>query len=564
MKIWLLILSAVFVFALGYRFFAKLLLTGIFVPDSQSLSQYSPDYGEKSPHRTSTIVSFAHFVSILMGACVVPAVSMAVLWGWVPAYLWIISGTITVGSAYLMGSLWLSHQPGAPGLLDSSRLLVSPLAASVFRALRNLVLLILMAVLLWMSTWILARYPAISWAIIGQLLLALWLQGHWRKKGQQLNWAVHAPILGILILLLVLGHAAPLQFSGALSVSLAGTAYFRIDGTAFWGLFVLLTSLALSRAPFNGAIQSRGWLSAVFAAAFMLVLLTGLVISPPTIHAPEFNVSEALPGRFPWLFVVLSSGAFAGIYALFAHPVAVANIRHTTDLQRWGFGAAIAVGVLALLTWIILITNQADTESWKIWMDQGKPWLPLNLLLGQIIHHGAILMAATGLDEASCRSLIALALAGLTLSTLDTVMLLLVRETQSVSAPLLGRWLTINCWKIWLATAVLILLAAAIFTSGPLSLNWLLFGPASYYIAACVFSLMCLQIGQRMRLWPMMIILAVICWIMGTWVMIGQILSWWTFSPLLLIVAAALFLLASAFVGLAAWKIVGHLQPDKA
>lgn len=561
MKLGLLLLTAAFIFALGYRFFAKLLLIGLYTPDSDHISQYSPANSGNGPAHS---ISFAHFVVTLMGAGVIPGAGLAIIWGWVPAYLWIVSGTATLGGIYLMGSLWLSQQQGLPGLLDNSRQLLNPAASQILRILRGLVLLGLAAVLLWIAAWLLGHYPTISWAVIGQLLLALWLQSYWRKKGEQAPWLASIIVLGMLLTLLALGHWAPLTLSGSMDIAIADKKQLGLTAMTSWGLAILITSLALSQNTYNGAIRTRGWLSAMLTSLFLVILVAGLIISPPTINAPEFHTGENLPDRLPWLFVVLSSGAFAGIFALFAQPLATAQLTRFDDLRRWGFGAAIAVAILALVTWVIFITNQPDTETWKAWVNQGQPWLPLNRILGQFIHHGATLMAATGLSETASRSLIALVLTGLSLATLDTVMLMIIRETRTLATTPLARWFSVSTWKLWLVAALLILLALGVFIAGPPSLNWLLFGPASYYLAACVFSLICLQIGQRMQIWPAMAAVALLCWILGTWVMILQAPVWWTFSPLMLAPAALIFLLSTLFILAAAGKIIDHLKSNRA
>jgi carbon starvation protein len=561
MKLGLLLLTAVFIFALGYRFFAKLLLIGLYTPDSDHISQYSPANSENGPSHS---ISFAHFVITLMGAGVIPGAGLAIIWGWVPAYLWIVSGTATIGGIYLMGSLWLSQQQGLPGLLDNSRQLLNPAASQILRILRALVLLGLAAVLLWICAWLLGHYPTISWAVIGQLLIALWLQSYWRKKGEQRPWLTSGLALIGLLALLAVGHGAPLTLSGNLGISIGDKPLMDLTAMTSWGIVILISSLALSQSAYNGAIRTRGWLSAMLTSVFLVILIAGLIISPPAINAPEFHTGETLPSRLPWLFVVLSSGAFAGIFALFAQPLAAAQLTRFDDLRRWGFGAAIAVASLALVTWVIFITNQPDTETWKAWVNQGQPWLPLNRILGQFIHHGATLIAATGLSEAGSRSLIALVLTGLSLATLDTVILMISRETRALASASLARWFSVNTWKLWLITTLPIMLALITFIAGPLSLNWLLFGPASYYLAACVFSLICLQIGQRMRIWPAMAAISLICWILATWTLVLQTPVWWTFSPWMLVPAALLFLFSSLFILIAAGRIVDHLKSNKA
>ncbi|MDH5632061.1 MAG: hypothetical protein OEZ10_03620 [Gammaproteobacteria bacterium] len=563
MKLWLLLLTALFVFILGYRFFAKLLLITLFAPVNMTDQQEAAEPGIRHA-RLSPLISFGHFTVTLMGIGVVPGIGVAMIWGWVPAYLWLVAGTTTFGAIYLMGALWLSQRPGSPGLIDSSRLLLGDHAAAIMRALRYIILAGLCAWLLWLGAWLLTRHPSISWVAIGQFLAAFWLRHHWTRRGELYGRSGLITHIAVMILgaiaLLAIGQVAGISFGGTIEFKLGGHPRGSLGAMTLWGALLLAASLTLGQQRYHCMIRGRSWLAGVLIATVMLILTLGLAIKAPVMNAPEFYSNATTPGRYPWLFLVLSGGAFAGFYALFAQPLAALQLRHIDDQRRWGFGAVSLIAIIALLFWAVLTTAQTNLETWHAWVDQGQPWIPLESLMTQVISQGGYLISGLGISQSAGGSLIALAMLFMTIAGLDTCILMTTKETQALATPRLGRWISLNYGKVALLAGSLVMLALLLFLSAPASLAWLLFGIAGMMLAGCVFGLISLQIGQKSRIWPAMAMAALAAWLTGFWGLMESIAVWWTLAPAMLLPAIIITLLSASFIGLVLHRIIQHLQ----
>ncbi len=122
-----LLMIAVVVFAFGYRFYSKLLGLGVF--------RLGKDYSTPSPDRPAEaepgafgrhLIFGQHVASLAAGVAVTGCIT-SLIWGWVPAFLWAVVGTVVAAGTYGLGALWLSlRYPGRNPAEIAARLLGSP------------------------------------------------------------------------------------------------------------------------------------------------------------------------------------------------------------------------------------------------------------------------------------------------------------------------------------------------------------------------------------------------------------------------------------------------------
>ena len=92
--------GALVLFVLAYRFYGRFLATQIFRldPGRATPSHTRQDNVDFCPTRPSVLFGH-HFASICgLGPIVGPAI--AAIWGWLPAFLWIVIGAILVGAMH--------------------------------------------------------------------------------------------------------------------------------------------------------------------------------------------------------------------------------------------------------------------------------------------------------------------------------------------------------------------------------------------------------------------------------------------------------------------------------
>ena len=73
-----------------------------------------------------------HFSSVAGAAPIVGPCAVAIIWGWVPALLWVVLGTIFMGAAHDLGALVLSMRHGGKSIGGLAEDVIGPRAKTLF------------------------------------------------------------------------------------------------------------------------------------------------------------------------------------------------------------------------------------------------------------------------------------------------------------------------------------------------------------------------------------------------------------------------------------------------
>ncbi|MGE0711727.1 MAG: carbon starvation protein A [Planctomycetota bacterium] len=130
-SVWLAVFGLV-AFALGYRFYSRLIAERVFgLDDSRQTPAHTKadgvDYVPSNKH-----VLFGHHFTSVAGAAPILGPAMAVIWGWLPALLWIVFGTIFIGAVHDFGCLFVSTRNGGTTIADLTGKIVGPRARVLF------------------------------------------------------------------------------------------------------------------------------------------------------------------------------------------------------------------------------------------------------------------------------------------------------------------------------------------------------------------------------------------------------------------------------------------------
>ncbi len=301
------------------------------------------------------IVFGHHFTSIAgTGPIVGPAI--AVVWGWVPALVWVLVGSIVMGAVHDFGSLIVSMRNRGRTIAD--------LAGTVVNARVRLLFLLVVVVGLWIVLAVFGLVIATVFKLYPSSVIPVWTQipiavglGLWVRRGGNL-------ILGTLIAVgLMYGTiawsasipwATPDNAEGVAMLPAALTAV--ISPVAFWPLLLLVYIFVASVLPVQTLLQPRDFINAWQLLIAMGLLGVGLAASRPEIVADAVNFTPApaaegakVPGFLPFLFVTIACGAISGFHCLVASGCASRQLRSEADAQYVGYGAMLTEGFLAVL-----------------------------------------------------------------------------------------------------------------------------------------------------------------------------------------------------------------------
>lgn len=544
----LLIVTAV-AFGFGYRFYSKLLALGVF--------RLGKDYSTPAPQRpaagghgaSNRHLIFGHHLASLAAAAAVTGSLISLIWGWIPAFLWLVVGTVTAAGTYGLGALWLSLRfPGLNPAEIAARLLGSP-AHGLFTLLAFLLVLIMNAACAGFAAHLLSAFPSAVLPFGIVTVLALFLGGFLR--GRDDFEIIPASLIALTLSLMavwLLGEF-PLSFTGALNFEMAESRV-AFDATTVWVILLFVYGYHATRLPMWKLIRPRGYLTALLLGVALFILYTAVIIDQPKLVAPEFHGGPGIPDTLPWLFITLTSGAVSGFHLLIANGVTARQINSETDARYIGYGGALALGLVALSAVIIGATGFAGTPEWIQHYASWEQLKDLRTVFELYINGFAQLAAGLGLDRAFARTLAAVVILGLLAATLEAGL----RIQKHLLTGLAERYPSFipGKEKILIGIAAGLSAALALYSGhgrGAL-LWWPLFGVADQILAVLGFALLGLALWRMGR--PVTVVFLPLIFMLAAanWALAVLMMQWWAADDWLLFALGVILIVTELAVTL--------------
>ena len=161
-------------FYLGYRFYSRFIAEKIYQldPSRQTPAHTMRDDIDYIP--TNRFVLWGHHFTTVAGAAPIVGPGIAVIWGWVPAFLWVVLGTILFSGVHDFGSIWASIRNKARSMGSLTGDVVSQRARTLFMIVIFLLLLMVNAVFAVVISSALTATPSSvipSWSAIAVALV---------------------------------------------------------------------------------------------------------------------------------------------------------------------------------------------------------------------------------------------------------------------------------------------------------------------------------------------------------------------------------------------------------
>ena len=308
---------------------------------------------------TNKYVLWGHHFTSVAGAAPIVGPAIAVYWGWVPAILWVILGSVFFAGVHDMGALWASsrHKGKSIGALSGD--VIGPRTRSLYMVVVFMLLLMVNSVFgviiansfVGSPGSVIPAWSAIAVAlIIGQLL---------HRKILPLGILT---AIGVVLLYasIVLGSQVPLTLPEGLVPGL-GTP-------AVWIIILFVYAFIASTLPVWALLQPRDFINGMQLAVGLLLLYGAVLIAGPDMTAPAFNteLGENPPSIIPLLFVTIACGAVSGFHGIVASGTSSKQLNKETDARFVGYLSALGEGALALITLIAVsgVALAASPEAW--------------------------------------------------------------------------------------------------------------------------------------------------------------------------------------------------------
>ncbi|HCB18183.1 MAG TPA: carbon starvation protein A [Alteromonas sp.] len=306
---------------------------------------------------TNKVVLWGHHFTSVAGAAPIVGPAIAVYWGWVPAVLWVVFGTMFFAGVHDMGALWASsrHKGKSMGALAED--VIGKRTRSLFMVVVFLVLLMVNAVFgvviaksfVSQPDAVFPAWMAIAVAlVIGQLL----------KRNFSL---IPMCLVGIFVLYasVFAGSYIPIELPDTL---------FGLSANANWIIILFVYAAIASLLPVWMLLQPRDFINGMQLLVGLFLLYGAVFVSLPDITAPAFNTQTAVdtPSIIPLLFVTIACGAVSGFHGIVSSGTSSKQLDKETDARFVGYLGAVGEGCLALVT-IVAVSGVALAASPEEW-----------------------------------------------------------------------------------------------------------------------------------------------------------------------------------------------------
>ena len=291
---------------------------------------------------------FAHQFSSIAGAGPVTGPVMAMMFGWLPAFLWVIVGGVFFGAVQDFGALYASVKTEGKSMGQIIEKYIGRKGKKLFFLFCWIFTLIVIAAFADMvagtfngiSAGGAKLAPNASAASISILYVFVAMAFGLFLKKVKLE-GLPKVILGIalIIAMLALGIMFPVYATKTTWIYVVFVYIFFASVTPMW----------LLKTP-------RDYLTTFLFIGMIVAAVIGVFVSNPTITTPAFVGFKSASGSyiFPTLFVTIACGAVSGFHSLVSSETSSKLVENEKDMLQVGYGSMLLESLLAILVIVIV------------------------------------------------------------------------------------------------------------------------------------------------------------------------------------------------------------------
>ncbi|MBK1832069.1 carbon starvation protein A [Verrucomicrobiaceae bacterium R5-34] len=427
-----------FVFYLiAYNTYGKWLANKIFKldPEAKVPSVEFEDGSDYVP--TSKGVVFGHHFTSIAGTGPIVGPALAVMWGWLPALIWVLVGSVFIGAVHDFGALIVSMRNRGQTVGDIAGRVISPRVRVLFLLILFLALTIVLAIFGLVIALVFRAYPQSITPCLLQIPLAVIIGLFIHRKGGNMMLAS----VGALVLMYLSVIFGDVGWLGGLNESL------KSWGLMTWVTVLLLYSYIASVLPVWTLLQPRDYINALQLLSALGLVVLGLIVAglwggAPVegirpnleIAAPALESSfeaKQLPMIFPFLFITIACGAISGFHSLVSSGTSSKQLRCETDARFVGYGSMLTEGFLAVLVILACVAGlglgiQSSDGSVLLgadaWDARYAGWnaMGLGAKVGAFVDGSANFLKAMGVPGQYATALMGVFVASFAATTLDS------------------------------------------------------------------------------------------------------------------------------------------------
>ncbi|WP_331235276.1 carbon starvation CstA family protein [Natronorarus salvus] len=482
-------------FTVAYVGYGRYLAGFVDLDDSRETPAHRYDDGQEYVPAKKPVLLGHHYSSIAGGAPIVGPITAALIWGWVPAVLWVAIGNPILGAVHdfvsLSGSI--RHEGKSIGSILGEY--VGKQGKDMLLWFAFLLVILVVAVFALVIAVVFNAFPEAATASILYVALAL-IFGVWLYQlglSFALGTVIFVPAVFVAVWVgiqfpIALTPPAEDAFREGTFVLLGGFPLELLgeQNIAAWVVTILVYGGIASVLPVWMLLQPRDYLSSFLlytgVGGALLAVIVGTFITttaePLTINIPAwygFMGSDLVPflmPLFPLLFLTIACGTISGFHSLVSSGTTAKQLNKETDAKLIGYGGMLGEGLLAAVAICTVVLIAATPAEGGI-----------ALALPNFADGGGIILTALGVPLFGGTVFMGLVLSAFLLTSMDTAVRLgryMVEEivgTPETAVEEAGANKVVN-------TSVIVVIAFVLLGSGEWETLWPLFGGANQLLAA--------------------------------------------------------------------------------
>lgn len=575
----------------GYRFYVGWLGRKIFELDDRRPCPSVAERDGKDFLPTAKWVVFGHHFTSIAGTGPIVGPAIAVTWGWVPALIWVIFGSIFIGAVHDFGSLVVSLRHRGRTVGEIAGTLLNPRVRRIFLLIFFLALTIVLAVFGVVVASVFRMFPAAIFPCLVQIPLAMAV-GVWLRHSGKAHGLSSLLVLGLMYASVIFGDVGWLH---AFNETLAAWPVW------LWVVVLLVYSYAASVLPVWLLLQPRDFINALQLISILLLLVVGLfwvsiagtggagggvafeMVAPAVRWEPP-----GAPPIAPFLFITIACGAISGFHCLVCSGTSSKQLKRESDAPMVGAGSMLLEGLLAVLVILAccaglgLGLKGADglvLTGQTAWMAQYQDWGTsggLAATIGAFVAGSANFLGALGISTEMAVALMGVFVASFAATTMDSACRLQRYVIQEMASDLgnslpgvLGRGVKL-AWNPHPAALIAVAAAALLAAVPPAGLSWSfenagkgglllwpLFGATNQLLAGLAFAVLFFYLRKEGRPFWFMVVPGIFMLLMPFWAMSLQMWVGYAGHPSWLADGNWVLLgLGLLFLGLELWMIL--------
>lgn len=353
-------LAVIVIFVIAFRVYGNFLDKTFEIDDNKPTPSHTDYDGvDRVPTKTPVLLGH-HFSSIAGAGPIVGPIIAGAAFGWLPALLWVVIGSIFVGGIHDYTSLVASIRHKAKSIAEIANLYMTPLSYKLFLAFIWLTMIYILIVFVDLTASTFANNPEVGSSSLFFILLAVMFGLLTYRLKVSLLWSsvIFVPLLFFGV---YFGHLIPFDVTRL-------PAVFANSPGRFWSVFLIIYAFFAAILPVWSLLQPRDYLSSFLLYACIAGAFVGILFGGNSIQYPAFTVWQDIDKGtlFPILFITIACGACSGFHSIVASGTTSKQLNRETDVRKVGYGAMLIEGlvaVIALFTIAMLAKDNPVTQQ---------------------------------------------------------------------------------------------------------------------------------------------------------------------------------------------------------